>query len=426
MSSVSICRRLKQVNKTSSPYISAEGVELRREKLSRRCFEVEESTIRDILKVLSRKDVISFAGGIPDPDTFPHEDIERAFSKCMRENWRKALQYTESQGVRELREEIARFMQRLDRGSPDPDNVIVTSGSQEALYILSMTLLDPGDVVIVERPTYLAMLQVLKSMSAKIIDVELKDDGIDVEALDTVVKKLEREGENVKMIYVVPTCQNPTGITMSIDKRKQLIEIAEKHDLYIVEDDPYSYYLYDNVENLEPLYKLCPERVIYCSTFSKILVPGFRVGWIVAPEDLVSHIVKMKQIVSLQTTTVTQYVLAELLKDGIIERRLPELSQRYRKKRDAMLEALETYMPSHVTWTRPVGGMFVWVKARPDIDTTRLLNIAIEKYGVAYVPGEAFYATNPQRNTMRLNFTYPSARDIFEGVKRLGEMLKEV
>ncbi|NPA69299.1 MAG: PLP-dependent aminotransferase family protein [Crenarchaeota archaeon] len=396
------------------------------DKLSRRCFEVEESTIRDILKVISRGDVISFAGGIPDPDTFPRDEIEEAFSRCLRENWRRALQYADSQGVRELREEIASFMYRMGRGSPDPDSIVITSGSQEGLYALSLALLDPGDIVIVERPTYLAMLQILKSLNVKIVDVELQEDGMDIAELESTVKKLKESGEKIKFIYTVPTCQNPTGITMSLEKRRGLIDIAERYDIYIVEDDPYSYYLYEEVENVTPLYKLCPDRVIYCSTFSKILVPGFRIGWLVTPRELTPHVVKMKQIVSLQTTTITQYVLADILKRGIIERRLPQLSEYYKKKRDAMLEALETYMPDHVTWTRPVGGMFIWVRTRSDIDTTSLLKTAIEKYGVAYVPGEAFYASRPHRNTMRLNFTYPSVREIFEGIERLGKLLKNV
>ncbi len=382
--------------------------------------------MRDILKVLSRKDVISFAGGIPDPETFPHEEIEQAFSQCLKEAWKKALQYTESQGIPELREEISHFMRRTGRCSTDPENIVITSGSQEALYVLSLALLDPGDVVIVERPTYLAMIQILRSLNVDIIDIELEDDGISITQLENTLKKLKEDNRKIKFIYVVPTCQNPTGITMSMDKRKSLIELAEKYDIYIVEDDPYSYYLYEETEHSEPLAKLCPERVIYCSTISKILAPGLRIGWIAAPQELVPHIVKMKQIVSLQTTTLVQYALVEIFRRRIVEKRIPALSEHYRKKRDAMLEALETYMPEYVSWTRPVGGMFVWVRTRPDIDTSHMLRTAIEKYGVAYVPGEAFYATNPCRNTMRLNFTYPSIRDIYTGIERLGNLLRNI
>ncbi len=316
-------------------------------------------------------------------------------------------------------------MRKVKNVSVDFSRIIITSGSQEALYIISLTLLDPGDVVIVERPTYLAMLQVLKSLNVSIVDVDVDEQGLNTHKLEEVLKKYR--DRKIKLVYTVPTCQNPTGITMSIERRKHLLELAEKYGFYIIEDDPYSYYLYEEVPDAVMLLNLDRDgRVIYCSTFSKILAPGFRIGWIVAPEEIHNYIIKMKQIVSLQTTTLLQYVLAKILEKGIIERRLPSISEFYKKKRDAILEALETYMLNLAEWTKPIGGMFIWIRLLDNINTSKILNKAVEEYKVAYVPGEAFYISNPETNTMRLNFTYPSISNIFKGIEKLGKLIRNV
>jgi len=307
----------------------------------------------------------------------------------------------------------------------DPNNIIVTSGSQEALYLISLTILDSKDVVIVERPTYLAMIQVLKSFYVDITDVDIDEHGIDTYKLEEILKSSNRK---IKFLYTVSTCQNPTGITMSLDRRKHLLELAAKYNFYIVEDDPYSYYMYEETPDSIPLVRLDKSgRVIYCSTFSKILAPGFRIGWMVVPDELYQHVVKMKQIVNLQTTTLLQHALVRLLKKGIIDRRLPELATYYKKKRDAMLEALETYMLNIAKWTKPIGGMFIWVELNDEkIDTKKLIHKAVEEYKVAYVPGEAFYISKPKKNTMRLNFTYPSISDIFKGIENLSKLFRDV
>ena len=393
-------------------------------KVADRCRLVETSAVREILRVIGRKDVISFAGGLPDPATFPLSEIKTAVQEVLDQEWKFALQYAATEGIWSLREEIANFMIRRGTGTGlTGENILVTAGSQEALFIIALTLLNPGDYVIVERPTYLAMLQILNLLQINVTSVTLREDGIDVEELEQKIRKLIDEGKRPRLLYLVPTCQNPTGITMSLEKRKQVLEIAEKYDLYIVEDDPYSYYLYEpvNVRTLKSLDK--SGRVIYTSTFSKILAPGLRLGWIAADKDLIVEMSKIKQIMSLQTSTLSQYIAAVLLRKQIVDSNLPKVAEFYRRKRDAMLNALETYMPSGCSWTKPVGGMFIWVRVPEKLNMTKLLPEAIEKYGVAYVPGEAFYAENPEVNTLRLNFTYPTLDEINRGIERLAKLI---
>ncbi len=395
-------------------------------KFSKRCELVETSAVREILRVIGRKDVISFAGGLPDPATFPVSEVKEAVNKVIESDWASALQYASTEGIRTLREEIAKFMIRRETAQKvDPENVLITAGSQEALYIIAAALLDPGDYVIVERPTYLAMLQVLNMFQVNIVSITLQEDGIDIHELEYKLKKLKQEGKNVKFLYLVPTCQNPTGITTSNEKRKAILELAEKFDIYIVEDDPYSYYLYEPI-NVKTLKSLDTSgRVIYTSTFSKILAPGLRLGWVVANEEVIQQLCKIKQILNLQTCTFSQYIAAYLLKEHIIDRNLSRIIEHYRKKRDHMLNMLETYMPSGCSWTKPSGGMFIWVRVPEKLNMSKLLTEAIEKYGIAYVPGEAFYPENPEYNTMRLNFTYPTLSQIEEGVRRLATLIKD-
>ncbi len=395
-------------------------------KFSRRLELIEPSAVRVILKVIGKSDVISFAGGIPDPALFPIAEVMHACEKALTENAGKALQYTVTEGIEELREELRKFMiRRRVISSSDDSEIMITSGSQEALFLIAHALLDPGDVVVTERPTYLAMLQILYDHNAKIVDIDLDEEGLNTYRLEEEIRKLSSEGLKPKFVYTVPTCQNPTGITMSMDRRKHLLEIAEAYDLIVIEDDPYSYYLYEPLD-VRPLKYLDQSgRVVYVSTFSKILAPGLRIGWIAGPRELVQELAKIKQVLSLQSPTFNQWIVTYLLREQVIDRRLPLLAEHYRRKRDAMLDALETYISDLAEWIRPAGGMFIWVKLRRNVDTTKMLKVAVEKYGVAYVPGTPFYPSRPEVNTMRLNFTYPSVDRIREGIARLAKLIRE-
>jgi len=242
--------------------------------------------------------------------------------------------------------------------------------------------------------------------------------------LEDAIRKSINDGNKIKFIYVIPTCQNPTGISMSIDRRKHLMELASKYDLLIVEDNPYSYFLFDGIY-VPPLKSMDTEnRVVYMSTFSKIIAPGIRVGWVVGDKDLIRWIAMAKQAVDLHTSTLSQYIALEALRRGIIERNIPKIREAYKVKRDAMLDALAKYMPEQVTWTRPIGGMFVWASAQ-GIRTEDMLPMAVSKYKVAYVPGKSFYPDEDVHTSMRLNFTYPSVDMIYEGIRRLSNAIKE-
>ena len=383
------------------------------------------SEVRDILKWIT-SDVISFGGGIPDPNTFPVQEIKEALNNALDKYGASILQYSKTTGIDDFKIEICKFMER--RGiisKAQPENVVVTCGSQEGLHIIAELFINPGDIVITEEPTYLAMLQVLNLFEADIVGIPMDENGLKTDVLEETVRKLINDGKKVKFIYTVSICQNPTGITMGCDRRKHLLEIAEEYDLLIIEDDPYSYILYEDI-NVKPIkaYDI-NDRVIYISTFSKILAPGLRVGWIYANQDIVNILELGKQISTLHASTISQIIAYELLKNGVIERRLPELRKYYRMKRDVMLNALEEYMPSNVEWTKPIGGMFIWLTLPEKINTSKLLPKAIREYKVAYVPGVSFYPKRNKFNNMRLNFTYPKPEQIIEGVKRLSKLIKD-
>ena len=393
-------------------------------KLSEIVGRVGASEIRELLKLAEKPGVISLAGGLPDPRLFPREEIAAMAKRVVGEFGEKSLQYAPTRGVGVLLEELKAFMERMEVRVRDDDGIIVTTGSQQALYLLSAALLNPGDYVVVERPTYLAAVGVFKLLGARFIPVDLDKDGMVVEKLEEKLKKAKAEGLPVKMIYTIPTAHNPAGTTMPDDRRKYLLELAEQYDLIVVEDDPYGLVVFEN----KPFTKLKTldksGRVVYLGSFSKILAPGFRLGWTVGPEEIVAAMEKLKQYVDLHSSTLTQYIAAECLKQRIIERSVEVMRMVYREKRDAMLEALEEYMPEGVDWTRPIGGFFVFAWLPEKINTRKMLQKAVEK-GVAYVPGYAFYVDGGGYNTMRLNYSFPPVEKIREGIKRLAEVIRE-
>ncbi len=386
--------------------------------------KLKSSEIREILKLLEKSDVISLAGGLPDPSTFPREEIAEIARTLILEKGAAVLQYAPSLGVRDFLEAVKRFMERHGIRVSDGDEILATVGSQEALYLLAEALVDPGDVVIVERPTYLAAVQVFTKRGARFLTVDLDEEGMKTDMLEEKLKKLEAEGIRPKIAYLVPTCQNPTGVTMSLDRRKHLLELASRYDFLVVEDDPYGLIRFEGGD-VKPLKRLDDEgRVVYLGSVSKILSPGLRLGWAAGPRDIIMVMERIKQHVNLHTSTLSQYIAARVLDAGIVERNLPRIREIYKRKRDAMLEALEEYFPRDARWTRPIGGLFIFVWLPESIDTRRLLPKAIER-GVAYVPGSEFYVDGGGANTMRLNYSYPSVDEIREGVRRLGELIKE-
>jgi 2-aminoadipate transaminase len=390
------------------------------------------SMIRELLKLTEAPDVISFAGGLPAPEVFPVEEFRLAADQVLREFGARALQYSMTEGCLPLRKFIVQTMSRYGIQA-HVDNVLVTSGSQQALDLIGKVLINPGDKILTETPTYLGALQAWRSYQARYVTVPIDQYGLQVDLLE------EALCAGPKFMYILPNFQNPGGVTLSLERRLELVQHADEHGVPIIEDDPYGQLRYSG-EHLPPLVVLdCDHlesraqdghgyftgNVIYTSTFSKTLAPGLRLGWIVAPVEVIHRCVQAKQGMDLHTSTFNQLVAYELIKEGFLDRHVRHIRQIYAERRDVMLQAMERYFPEEVTWTRPDGGLFLWAWMPPEIDTAELLKIAIERHRVAFVPGGAFHPDGTGRNTMRLNFSYAGPELIEEGIRRLGLVLKE-
>jgi len=406
------------------PYFG--GLKLNFEKIwSKKTKFMRESEIRALLKWISQGNIISFGGGMPDPKNIPKKELAEITYNLLLNRGEKILQYSGTKGTLELREELLKFMGKHGIKFESPENIIITTGSQQGLDLLGRIFIDPGDTVIVEIPTYLAAINAFQMYECKFIGVPVDDEGMRTDILEEKVKEAEGKGERIKFIYTIPTCQNPSGVSMSIDRRKHLLEIASKYDLLVVEDDPYSYFLYEPVE-FKYLKSMDREgRVLFMSTFSKILAPGLRVGWLAGDREAIEKFCLAKQSMDLCTSQLNQFIASEALRTGLIERQLPKIREIYREKRNTMLKSLETYMPEGCRWARPIGGMFIFVWAPENVDTKKMLKRCLEKYRVAYVPGRSFHVDGSGGNAMRLNFTYPSKEEIVEGVKRLSKAIRE-
>ena len=388
---------------------------------------IKASEIREILAIIrERKDVISLAGGIPDPQTFPREELAEFAKKMIIEMGNQALQYSETKGILEVREMLSHFLLESRGISVDAENIIVTTGSQQGLDLIARTFLDPGDIVITENPSYLAALGAFKVRGAKLVGIKIDKQGMKTDLLEETVKKLVNEGKKIKFIYTIPVGQNPAGTTMPPDRKKHLIEIANKYDLLVIEDDPYSYFIYDETVDITPLKAYDEEdRVIYMSTISKILAPGLRIGWLACPSGVTRKLELIKQYMDLHTPTLNQFIVAEAIRTGLVSQHAHKLSPFYKKKRDTMLKAIKDYFPENVWYTEPVGGFFVFVYVnKKGFDTGKLLYKAIDKYKVAYVPGKSFHTDGTGENSMRLSFSYPPPDLIEEGIRRIAELIK--
>lgn len=383
---------------------------------SERARAIQSSVIREILKVTERPEVISFAGGLPSSETFPVDVMRASMDRVLAGNGRSALQYSTTEGYAPLREWIAARVSS-PQAPVSADDVLIVSGSQQGLDLLGKVLIDPGDRVLVETPTYLGALQAFSLFAPEYVSVASDEDGVLPEAITG-------EMRGAKFLYCLPNFQNPTGRLLSQERRYRLAERARELDLLILEDDPYGALSYDG-ETPPSIRSLAPERTIYMGSFSKVLAPGLRLGYVIAPPVLRAKLVQAKQATDLHTATFSQMAVYDVVRDGFLDAHIPTIRALYRAQCAAMLAALGQFMPSGVRWNTPRGGMFLWVELPHGMDATAVLAQAIEAH-VAFVPGAPFYAADPVRETLRLAFvTVPPAR-IAEGVERLSRVIRRL
>ncbi len=386
---------------------------------------IKKSVIRELLKLTNKPGVISFAGGLPDPDAFPVEWIEEVTMKVIKENSKSSLQYGPTDGMPELKREIVKHSKKLGENIRD-ENVLVTTASQQGLELLGKVFIDPSDPVIVELPSYIGGLQVFGAYSAKMHGVPMDDNGIRTDLLEELIIKLKKDEERYKFLYLVPDFQNPSGVTLSQERRKKVLELSYKYDFLVVEDSPYKDVRFEGTPpaTLQSMDGL--KSVITLRTFSKIFVPGIRVGWVVANEDIISKMALAKQAMDLCTSSLCQLIAAKFCELGYLDKQIAFVSKRYKEKRDLMMSALEKYMPKveGLRWTRPDGGLFLWLELPKNLSADELFPKAIEEK-VAYVIGSAFHCDGSGANTMRLNFSFPTHEQIDEGIKRLGNLVKK-
>jgi 2-aminoadipate transaminase len=383
---------------------------------------MKRSEIRELLKLTRKPGIISFAGGLPAPDLFPVDDIKEMCRIVMEKEGKTALQYGPTEGDNRLREELARMMNR-DGVNINSDHILIVTSSQQGLDLAGKIFIDPGDVVMTSRPTYVGAIQAFNSYGAKMLGIDQDEEGTRTDLLEAEIVKLAAKGDEPKFIYEIPDFQNPSGITMSLKRRKDLIRIAEKYDLIIIEDSPYRQLRFEGKP--EPsLIGMNPERVLSLFTFSKILLPGFRLGWMAGPNELIQKAVTAKQSVDLCSPPFNQAILYEYLSRGLLEKQIAVISKAYKEKRDFMLAKMAEYMPKlpGLKWTHPHGGLFLWVTLPENFDAGEMFIAAVEKQ-VAYVVGTAFYPDGGGRNSFRMNFSYSSMAEIDEGVKRLATVI---
>jgi 2-aminoadipate transaminase len=404
-------------------HTSARDLERYGDLFAARTRVMRSSAMRDLMAITARPEVISLAGGLPDTSSFPPETFAAQMTRIAQESSAEALQYGPTEGFERTKRCIGEVM-ASEGMSPDPDDVIVTTGGQQAIDLVTKTLVDPGDPVICEAPTYPGAVPVFCSYEADTHQVAMDDDGMRVDELEELLDRLARAGRRPKFIYSVPSFQNPAGVTLSEERRRRLVEIAREREVLIVEDNPYGLLRYEG-EPLPPLYQLDGgDYVIYLGTFSKILSPGLRLGWCVAPPPVMEKIVLGKQATDLCTSTLTQYFVSEYFAEGRWRDYVDSLVGIYRERRDAMLAALDRHFPPQAEWSRPEGGLFLWATLPSYIDASDLLAKALRD-NVAFVPGAAAYVDGRDSSSMRLNFSASPPEEIQEGIRRIGQVVWE-
>ncbi len=383
------------------------------------------SAIRELLKVIAQPEIISFAGGLPAADLFPVEEIADIMQRVVREHPEASLQYGATEGIAEFKKELIGLLKEVEGISATPEQILVVSASQQALDMTARTFVNPGDSIITASPTYLGALQAFHAAGADILGAQSDENGVLPEDVEKNLELLKKQNKPCKFIYLVPDFQNPTGTTIPESRRLKLLELAQKYGTFILEDSPYRQVRFEGTAP-RTFYALDEGRgnVITMFTFSKVFVPGFRLGFVVGPEKVIRKYVILKQAMDLCTSSILQLATAEYLRSGKLAEHIKDLVVSYREKRDLMLRTLKEVMPEGITWTRPEGGLFLWLTLPKHMDAMALLPKAVE-HKVAYVAGVDFYPAGNVKNDIRLNFSYATKAQIVEGLKRLAQTIKE-
>lgn len=385
--------------------------------ISKNCKNIPRSFVREILEVAEGDEMISLAGGLPNPAFFPVQQMKEAFHKLMDADGKHTLQYAGSQGYLPLRQWICDRYNAKYGMSITPENILITNGSQQALDLLGKMFINPGDPLILEKPSYLGAIQAFSAYLPQFHQVNLADDGIDLNELERVILET-----GAQVLYGIPNFQNPSGISYSEEKRAGLAELMNWYGLMFIEDDPYNEVRFEG-EFLPPVYTHCPEQTIWCGSFSKMISPGIRAGWICAPTQLMPYLLRAKQASDLHTNNIVQRIVYRFLHDNDLEAHLSCIRQAYKKQKDCMVRAIQTYFPEEVVCTNPEGGMFLWATLPDFLNADELVNEAIRQK-VVFVPGRSFFTAEDGSRNMRLNFSNASEEMIEEGIKRIGMVLK--
>ncbi len=386
---------------------------------------MKPSEIRELNKMASTPGLISLGGGMPSPESFPVEELKDIMNYVMDNESGLALQYGNTLGNLNARREISNLLLRTEKFQSELENIIVNSGSQQGLYELASVLANPGDTVITEEPTYVGAVSAFSANGLRMEGVPVDENGMKVELVEDLIHRLNSEGKPPRFIYTIPTFQNPTGYTMPLDRRKHLLEISKTYEIPLIEDNPYGQLRYYG-DAVKPIRSMNGgEDVIYLGTFSKVMTPGLRMGYTVAPTEVMEKFNLIKQALDLASNSFSQSVAAEYIKRGVIYKQIEINKKIYRVKRDAMVNALDEYMGEVAEFSRPEGGMFVWTTLHDQIDTRKMIASAI-KNGVAYVSGQAFTTNGTQKRSMRLNFTFSTVDNLKEGIRRLKKTVDEI
>lgn len=384
----------------------------------------QPSVIRELTALADKPEVRSLAGGWPAPDDFPVAEVTEIFNHLVTEHGDQMLQYGPTHGFLELRKEIAKLMQKEDFAHIDPDEILITHGSTQGMNLCAQIFVNHGDTVIVEKPTYIGGIGSIQLRGGKMVGVTLDDDGLNTEQMDRLLTELNRKGETVKGVYLIPNFQNPTGVTLSLERRRHLIEIAESHNLVIFEDDPYAELRFEG-ERLPALKHLdTGGRVIHLRSFSKTFNPGMRLGWIAADQRIIRHMVTAKQFIDINTNSMSQLILLEFIRRGLLEKQIEKNIEHYRQKRDFMLAQMEKHFPEDVSWNRPMGGFFIFVHLPEKLKAADLFYAAIDR-NIAFINAHSFFVDGSGHNTLRLSYSQATLEVIEIVIREIADLIKE-